>query len=152
MENDQNYSFFKGHCFMVTEQPNFVKLWCKISKTVGFCKSTRNDHAYQQMVKKLRPMASERSVLSSSRAPSTSTGCCTSTTHPQSRTSLAKCTFMNHSKRKCFCDGLMVELLERTNKQDQYQKKRNLRLEKRHAGMEEERLRLISQLKERVSA
>lgn len=30
-----------------------VNLWCRASKTVAFSKSTRNDHTYQQMVKKL---------------------------------------------------------------------------------------------------
>ncbi|CAM2097031.1 unnamed protein product [Caretta caretta] len=57
--------------------------------------------------------------------PSISTGYCISTAHPHCSRSLGQNTFTDHSKRKHFRDEFMVEVLDRANKQAQYQKQRD---------------------------
>ncbi|CAM2104419.1 unnamed protein product, partial [Caretta caretta] len=52
--------------------------------------------------------------------------------HPHSSRSLGQNNFMDHSKRKCFHDELMVGVLDRANKQVQYQRQRDLQLGERH--------------------
>ncbi|EMP33015.1 hypothetical protein UY3_09833 [Chelonia mydas] len=60
-----------------------------------------------------------------SRGPSISTGYSISTAYPHCSRSLGQNTFTDHSKRKHFRDEFMVEVLDRANKQAQYQKQRD---------------------------
>ncbi|CAM2100561.1 unnamed protein product [Caretta caretta] len=77
-------------------------------------------------------------------SPVISTGCSTSTAHPHCSTRLGQCSFTDRSKRKHFCDKLMVEVLDRTNKRVQYQNQKDLQLEKRHGERQEDSLRLAA--------
>ncbi|CAM2101836.1 unnamed protein product [Caretta caretta] len=53
------------------------------------------------------------------------------------------------SKRNCFHDEVMVDVLERADQQVQYQKKSDKRLEQWHVDRQEDRLRFVVQVEDR---
>ncbi|EMP39920.1 Calcium/calmodulin-dependent protein kinase type IV [Chelonia mydas] len=58
----------------------------------------------------------------------------------------------DHSKRKRFCDEVIINVLERADQQVQYQKKKDKRLKQQHADRQEERLRHAAQGEDRVNS